>query len=217
MDVTIDNLCEQARTAKVVTNQKALRTPVPISNIYPHDARRIAGIMLDRLDELKGVGLSANQLGLSLRICVVNVTRPLWFLNPRIVGVSSNEVKYVESCLSLPKTMKRPILTIRPGGCEVVSDNYTETVTAEGIGNWKSSDEFWGDRNLLEAIALQHEVDHLDGKLIHDVQWKRKPILAEPKPDRNEKVVFLNEATGETQFLKYKKGIPLLANGWVVA
>lgn len=214
--IELDALLEQARTAKVVTDKKVLRTSTESTDLSVDDAQRIAGIMLDRLDELNGVGLSAIQLGIPLPICVINVDdNPVWFLNPRIVGVTSEDVRYMESCLSLPGTMEKPIITRRSIGVHVESDNYDQTMKFQGDSSWPDAEHFWSDRNLLESVAVQHEIDHCNGKLITDRRWI-KPVKSKKTPGRNDKVMFENVSTGETKFLKFKKGERLLSQGWKV-
>ena len=68
---------------------------------------------------------------------------------------------------------------------------------------------------ILEAVCVQHEIDHLNGLTIYDrehilEQYKR----TERKIGRNEKVTITKDK--ETLTLKYKKSIPYLEKGWVI-
>ena len=67
---------------------------------------------------------------------------------------------------------------------------------------------------LLEAVCVQHEIDHLMGKTIHDREMKLEPTKVEKKIGRNQKVLI---ACGiDSKVVKYKKAIPLLENGWTL-
>lgn len=71
------------------------------------------------------------------------------------------------------------------------------------------------DYGLLECICAQHEIDHCEGVLITDsgvrfVSEVKKVI----KHGRNDKVVV--EKDGETQYIKYKKALELVSDGWKI-
>lgn len=210
------SLKEQAATARVVTDRGALRKPVEPTEISIDEAKEIAQIMLDRLDELGGVGLSANQLGLPIRLFVTNINEPMWFLNPRLVGVSTEEVGYYEACLSFPKTLVKPIKTKRHLAVQIEADNYGDVLQFQGQKKYESAEEYWSDKDLLQSIVVQHELDHLNGRLIFDHRVE-KPVVSEKSYGRNDKVMFVNPKTGESKYIKYKKGEKLLTNGWEVA
>ena len=67
------------------------------------------------------------------------------------------------------------------------------------------------DQRILEAICVQHEIDHLNGITIHDRENKPEPILSTKKYGRNEKVMITDG--NETKELKYKKAKPLIDSG----
>ncbi len=113
--------------------------------------------MLDTMYEEEGVGLAANQIGLDMHLLVVDVshtgatTGPEFYVNGEII-VSEGEATQEEGCLSLPD--------IR---CEVkraakITLKYQDIAGVEHVG------EFEG----LQARAIQHEIDHLNGILIVD-------------------------------------------------
>jgi peptide deformylase len=120
--------------------------------------RRLADDMLETMYAAPGVGLAAIQVGVPRRLVVLDVAdddeepQPLVLVNPEIVSLGAETRLHEEGCLSIPDVrveIERPAsLTLR------YLDRHGETreLTAEG----------------LLATAIQHEVDHLNGKLIID-------------------------------------------------
>ena len=109
----------------------------------------------------KGIGLSAVQLGILKRVFIVDVNNPISFINPKIVNYSEEEISWVEECLSLPGTRK--------------STKRWLWVELECLGwnkprrfGWYNPEQMKNPRNLLESIVIQHEFDHLNGRLISD-------------------------------------------------
>jgi peptide deformylase len=107
--------------------------------------------MIDAL----GVGLAANQVGVLHRVLVYRVQQQspvAALINPEIEWTGSEEEILEEGCLSLPAVhvdVERPIhIRVR------AFDEHGEPITVEASG--------------LEARVIQHEVDHLDGKLVLD-------------------------------------------------
>jgi peptide deformylase len=154
----------------IVHDMEILRTKcTPVEKI---DARILDNLdqMLEMIYAKKGIGLAANQVGLTDRIIVIDlqeggVRNPMYLINPEIIE-SSKEAKFgPEGCLSVPlnerSDVKRPIRIkvkyLDRDGTEVVLD-------AEG----------------LLAVCIQHEIDHLDGILYIDHLSKtRKDFIVE--------------------------------------
>ncbi|HUJ90100.1 MAG TPA: peptide deformylase [Syntrophorhabdales bacterium] len=117
---------------------------------------QLSGDMIETMRAARGIGLAANQIGVSLRIISIEAglekeTLPLILLNPEIVEVASEEIAE-EGCLSLPgfyETVKR---------ARQVS---VKAITLEGK-------EFSMECEGLLARAFQHEIDHLNGILLVD-------------------------------------------------
>ena len=114
-----------------------------------------------------GIGLAAVQVGILRRVLVIDVShkdekkKPLSFINPIIKKVSDETSIYEEGCLSIPDTF---IEIERPKICEV------EYIDLDGkIQNLKCDG--------LLSTCLQHEINHLDGKLIIDHLSKLKKDL----------------------------------------
>ncbi len=126
--------------------------------------RQTLSDMLETMYAGNGVGLAANQVGLLKRLVVIDCAgndeepQPIKMVNPEIIAHSENKILHNEGCLSLPK--------------EYADVERWETVTVR----------FW-DKNGIErtletdgllAIAMQHEIDHLDGILFIDYLSKLK-------------------------------------------
>jgi peptide deformylase len=105
-----------------------------------------------------GVGLAANQIGYNARVFVMNVTEPMYFVNPRILS-GVGEVVFKEGCLSFPG---REILTKRTRNILVRADNLDKDIF---FGRDHDSDEI-----SLESIVFQHELDHINGITMFDRQ-----------------------------------------------
>ena len=111
-----------------------------------------------------GIGLAAVQIGILKRILVVDVStkdeknQPIVLINPVIKNLSDDTSVYEEGCLSIPETF---IEIERPKICEV-----------------EYIDEKGSKKNLkcdgLLSTCIQHEINHLDGKLIIDHLSKLK-------------------------------------------
>ena len=178
---------------------------------------KIAEELFRILNERKdGIGLAANQVGIDAAVAVVNVREPLILINP-VITEQWDEVDYYEGCLSYPnkgiRTKRYKNIIIQTAQEE--SGWYFSGVETgkEGKGTWESANKHDQEQRLLEAVCVQHEIDHLMGKTIHDRKIDTT-IKAEKKIGRNQKVLI---ACGtDSRVVKYKKAIPLLENGWVL-
>lgn len=113
--------------------------------------KKLAHDMLDIMQKEGGIGLAAPQVNRHVRLIVVNVDKPMILFNPEIIereGENSSE----EGCLSVPGFSG-----------EVTRSNKIKVKYIDIDGNSKEL-----DTDGLTAICIQHEVDHLDGKLFID-------------------------------------------------
>ena len=165
-----------------------------------------------------GIGLAANQVGIDAQVAVVNVREPLVLINPKYIS-RETEIVYGEGCLSFP-------------GHAIRTKRYRDIIisTEQSESNWyfsgakENSDgkSGWDKGNmkqdqelrLLEAVCIQHEMDHLMGKTIHEREVKLEPTKVEKKIGRNQKVLIA--CGSDSKVVKYKKAIPLLENGWTL-
>ena len=168
------------------------------------EGEQIAAELLKELSEAKsGIGLAANQIGINKRVCVVNVTEPLYFINPRIINLN-DDILYNEGCLSFPNKV---VTTKRSKFVIIETDNMGRVQFGPTVDEQSEK----GQLQLLESVCVQHEIDHLDGLTMYDRKFKQEPLRTN-KIGRNEKVTISNGS--ETKVLKYKKAQPLLSDGW---
>jgi peptide deformylase len=117
--------------------------------------RFLHGLLDDMTDTMRhapGVGLAAPQVGEALQACVIEVADQLYeLINPRIVR-SNGEDRDLEGCLSLPGYYA--YVTRREKVWVVAQNRHGKKIKVAGSG--------------LLGRALQHELDHLDGKLFID-------------------------------------------------
>ena len=178
----------------------------------------ISAALFTALEKEKGFGLSANQIGVDKRMCVINIKEPMVLVNPKIVKRSEDAVQYIESCLSLPKTMRKPKNTVRSISITVETDNLgtVEFGPDEKDKIGTEGHNYFADEGLLECVVAQHEIDHLDGILITDqIRAYNIQRVSEKKYGRNEKVM-VKSPEGDTDFMKYKKAVPLLEKGYEI-
>jgi peptide deformylase len=129
--------------------------------------------MTQLMDEARGVGLAAPQLGVLRRVLVYRTTEDepaVALVNPRLVSTSEEVETADEGCLSL-------------GAASVVVEvERALRVTIEGLA--PAGDEKRVDAEGLEARVLQHELDHLDGILTIDrtTPEQRRAALGQLRP-----------------------------------
>ena len=199
---------------RLIKNPNKLRKPLEPKPMTQEQIDEISTTLLTELKRHGGIGLSANQVGLDVRACVINVKEPLVLINPKVTEVSKETVAYVEQCLSLEKSMRKPVKTIRHKSFTVECDNLgTVIFSSDSKEEWKDSNEFFGDEGLLECVCAQHEIDHLNGILITDnIRRYTATVTSTKKYGRNDRVM-VKLANGDTEFMKYKKAQPLLSQG----
>jgi len=127
--------------------------------------RKLADDMLETMYAAPGIGLAATQVNVDKRIIVIDVSeekdQPLYLINPEIIELAGVE-EMEEGCLSVP------------GVYEMVQRADQVRVRALGY----DGKAFEMEANELMAVCIQHEIDHLDGKLFVDYlsQLKRTRI-----------------------------------------
>tara|TARA_B100000029_G_scaffold328959_1_gene321290 strand:- start:386 stop:979 length:594 start_codon:yes stop_codon:yes gene_type:complete len=166
--------------------QKKLR------RVTVEEGYKIATELFEILNKRKdGIGLAANQVGIDAAVAVVNVREPIVLINPEIVS-RETEIPYYEGCLSFPG---KGCHTKRYETIEVKSDNVDGTMVFSGVDTGEEAKGTWEDgqqkqnRELrtLEAVCVQHEIDHLNGMRILDRAQELTIRRDKPKIGRNEK------------------------------
>ena len=131
--------------------------------------RKILDDMIETMYDAPGIGLAAVQVGVLQRLVVLDTARkdeppePLFLVNPEIVQSSAERIIYEEGCLSIP-------------------DHYADVERPERV-RIRFQDRDGGacemEADGLLAIAVQHEIDHLNGVLFvdHISRLKRERVL----------------------------------------
>lgn len=142
---------------EIITDTNKLRQVS--ETVPPDEAKEIIEIILDSWTE-NAIGLAAPQLGLFLRVFIADLSvGKIAFINPTITFYSPDRVPSIESCLSLPG-IKR---CVERHQNIKIEGHFFNTFTNEYVD--KEEFSFRG----LDAIIVQHEYDHLLGKLIIDL------------------------------------------------
>ena len=177
-------------------------------------AKELFEILNKRKD---GIGLAANQVGIDAQVAVVNVTEPLVLINPEIIS-KKDKIPFYEGCLSFPS---KGVHTERYETIEVKTEQIDGSWIFSGVdtgdearGTWEI-DKKKQNRELrtLEAVCVQHEIDHLNGMRIMD-RMRDTTIRAEKKIGRNRLVTI--KKGDAVKVLKYKKAQNFLNQGWVL-
>ena len=162
-----------------------------------------------------GIGLAANQVGIDAQVAVVNVREPLVLINPKIEEVW-DEIDYYEGCLSYPnkgihtKRYKNIIINTEQ---EEGGWYFSGAESSKGKGTWETSAKHDQEQRLLEAVCVQHEIDHLMGKTVHDRKVDTT-VKVEKKIGRNQLVTI--KRNDAVKVLKYKKAQKFLNEGWEI-
>ncbi|MCE0722729.1 peptide deformylase [Legionella resiliens] len=127
--------------------------------------------MFETMYDARGVGLAAPQIGISLRLSVIDIAgdkqNQLVIINPEIIA-SEGENKFEEGCLSVP------------GAYDTVI--RAEKVTVKALDRKGNPYEIKAEGLLAEC--LQHEIDHMNGKLFIDLLSPLKKAMARKKLDK---------------------------------
>ena len=133
-----------------------LRTVAEPVNEVTDQTRELIDDMFETMYAAPGIGLAATQVNVHQRILVMDLSEdhsaPLVFINPEVEILDPELGNYDEGCLSVP------------GFYETINRPQRVSVTAIDRDGQSFSQELEG----LLAICLQHEIDHLDGKLFVD-------------------------------------------------
>jgi len=153
-----------------VLRQKAKKVPAIDASI-----ERLIDNMIETMQQAKGVGLAAPQVGVSLRVIVLQMPgeQPTVLINPEIVE-RAGEQDVTEGCLSVPGyygEIRRPAEVVVKG-----KDRWGKAIRIKASG--------------LMAEALEHEIDHLNGILYIDhVESPEKLHEIEPLVPREQQPI----------------------------
>jgi peptide deformylase len=133
------------------------------------EIRTLVADMFETMYDAPGIGLAAIQVGVPLRVVVMDLSKreaeaePKVFINPEITGSSDEKTVYEEGCLSIPEIHEDVERPARVNVKYLDLDGRPQEAEAEG----------------LFATCIQHEVDHLNGVLVidHISKLKRERIV----------------------------------------
>jgi peptide deformylase len=141
------------------------------------EIRQLADDMLETMYEAPGIGLAATQVNVQKRILVMDISddksEPMVLINPEILK-AEGEREYQEGCLSVPEAY------------EMVT--RADTVRVRALD--KNGEPLEFDADGLLATCVQHEIDHLDGKLFvdHISNLKRQRIRKKLEKHQKQKI-----------------------------
>jgi len=161
-------------------DRRLRRKSAPVERV-DDELRRLIDSMLETMYEAPGIGLAAVQVGVPRRLTTIDVAKredenaepnPLCLINPEIVWASDARTTTEEGCLSIPEyyaDVERPA-EVRVSYID--RDGKPRQIQANGI----------------LAICLQHEIDHLDGRLFIDYLSKLKRDMVIKKFHKQQRI-----------------------------
>ena len=151
-------LAEKKNMAKVLKivqkNDPVLRKKAkPVKDPKSSEIKTLIADMIATMKEANGIGLAAPQVGASFRIFTVGLEDNIYvFINPEVKDPSQDEISFEEGCLSVQKVWG-PVIRPKKLTIKALNENGKSIkIRAKG----------------LLARVIQHEMDHLDGKLFID-------------------------------------------------
>ena len=160
-----------------------LRTRAKPVEVFDAALARFAEDMLETMYKAPGIGLAATQVDFHKRLIVMDVSEgrnePMVFCNPEILSAEGTGVGE-EGCLSVPG----------------IFDEVKRAATIRARAKDVTGKEFEVELEGLAAVCLQHEMDHLEGKLFVDYlsDLKRERIRKKLDKDRKERNAQSNES-----------------------
>lgn len=169
-----------------VLGDPVLRQETRVVDQVTDEHRRLIDDMFATMHAAKGIGLAAPQVGRTERVAVVDVeggAQPIALVNPEIVSASSTTEKSEEGCLSIPDVygdVERP-----------------ESVVVRALD--RDGNAFEIEAHALLARCLQHEIDHLHGKLFldHLSILKRRSAMAKWSKSKDRYPGYIRRLTEE--------------------
>ncbi|OED41431.1 peptide deformylase [Endozoicomonas sp. (ex Bugula neritina AB1)] len=147
----------------------------PVAEVN-NNIRKIVDDMLETMYEAKGVGLAATQVDIHQRIVVMDMSEegndPVVMINPSYEAIDDEKSELQEGCLSIP-------------GFYEQLDRF-ERVRLTALD--RNGDEYTHDYDGLAAVCVQHELDHLKGKLFVDALSRMKQDRIKKKLEKSRRL-----------------------------
>ena len=194
-----------------------LLTPTPKSEFTQQEADELENTLKEGLKTYPGLGISATQLGIKKRACYIKFGddengREMFLLNPVIVERSKEGFLFYEGCLSIPRTVDKPLKTIRACKVIVQTDNLGEVVFEINPEGDKANEQV--SVETMMTVIVQHEIDHLDGITIKDRVYSTTRTVNKSY-GRNDKIVMKSK-DGEMIEVKFKNANKYFLQGYEI-
>jgi peptide deformylase len=190
---------------------KYLKTPVTKTEFTQEEMDILRDTLSIGMSMYPGLGISANQLGINKRACLIRVNdEELFLVNPFIKERDKEGFLFYEGCLSIPKTVESPVRTIRSTKIVVQTDNLGEItfqINPDGDKEQVSPE-------TLMTVVVQHEIDHLDGITIRDRVYSTT-VTKNVSYGRNDKIL-MKSPDNEFVEVKYKKANDYFLKGYEI-
>ena len=194
-----------------------LKTPIPKSEFTQAEADELENTLKEGMKQYPGLGISATQLGIKKRACYIKFGdaengREMFLLNPVIVERSKEGFLFYEGCLSIPKTIPKPVRTIRACKVIVQTDNLGELVFEINAAEDKAGEKV--SIETMMTVIVQHEIDHLDGITIKDRVYNTQMVKRQ-NYGRND-IIVMKSPTGEMEEIKFKNANKYFLQGYEI-
>jgi peptide deformylase len=190
-----------------------LKTPILKSEITQQEADELRLQLNEALEKNPGLGISATQIGIKKRACLIKFgDEELFLVNPIITEKSKEGFLFFEGCLSIPSTLTKPIRTIRASKVIVQTDNLGELTFEINPEGDKANESI--SKETMMTVIVQHEIDHLDGFTIKDRVYNTQ-VVKKVDFGRNEKIVMKSKE-GELVEVKFKNANKLFLQGYEI-
>jgi peptide deformylase len=190
-----------------------LKTPTPKTEITQQEADTLRIQLTDAMAKHPGLGISATQIGIKKRACLIQLgDEELFLVNPIIKEKSKEGFLFFEGCLSIPTTIERPIRTIRASKIVVDTDNLGELTFEINPDGDKQNESI--SKETMMNVVVQHEIDHLDGFTIKDRVYNTQ-VVKKVDFGRNDKIVMKSKE-GEMVEVKFKNANKYFLQGYEI-
>ena len=190
-----------------------LKTPVLKSEITQQEADELRLQLNEALEKNPGLGISATQIGIKKRACLIKFgDEELFLVNPIVTEKSKEGFLFFEGCLSIPSTLTKPIRTIRASKVIVQTDNLGELTFEINPEGDKANESV--SKETMMTVIVQHEIDHLDGFTIKDRVYNTQ-IVKKQTYGRNDKIVMKSKE-GELIEVKFKNANKFFLEGYEI-
>lgn len=165
----------------VPANHPILKKPPALFSFEKdgESAKQVANVLFDKMVELGGIGLSANQLGLDMMVFVMGTGhKRLFVFNPEIIEYGKEEISFKEGCLSYPGIL---LDVKRPKQVKVRYQNETGELVMQ-------------DLDGITSRVFQHEFDHMQGTDFTNRVSKMKLDMAKKRYENKKRKIIRKHA-----------------------